>query len=482
MQPTKLIVLLQTFDKEEMKRFGDYIQSPYFNKREAPINLYKALMPLHPTFEPLKWEKVFKKAFSDKTAYNETYLRNVLSDLFGLAEGFWGQEHVKNQPFLLGYLVDNLIAKRQYKYAEDNLKEMQVSLLTKNMFYPTLYTTTCFYNLLKMRLHDRQEQRQAYSETQQQLANAVKAQCINDVLERYYEMSNDAEVYYKYPYQFDFFERFIAIIQPADIENDTSLATTYYLLQLQLQKSWQAWHNLYHYLQQNKVAIQPYSVFMCNQALTNFLAHQKRKEPYLSEEIQKKEFELYEENIELRRKNGQPLTGSLFENIVVSGMTVKGSDWAKQYIETNNPHLPANIREGLTAYCLARLHFYTGDYIETIAILANIEPYYHHYYFDVKSLMLLAYYELDNYDAFMATLDAFKHTLANHPELADKHRTAHANMNTILLKLYRLRLKYSYKAAQELQQLLDNPDLSTFSKQWAIHQLNALTHQDVATV
>jgi hypothetical protein len=480
MQPTKLITLLQTFNKEEIKRFGDYVQSPYFNKREAPIRLYKALAALHPNFEALKWNKLFKKAFPEKTDYNDTYLRNVLSDLLELAEGFLGQEYIKDQPLLQGYVVGSLIAKHQYRYAESNLKKMKALLSPQKLFYPTIHAMVCFYNLLKMRLCDRQEQRQAYSETQQEFADALKAQCINDLLTRYHEMCNDADVYYNYPYQFDFFDRFIAIIQPHDLEKDPHLALKYYQLQLQLQKSWEAWHNLYHFVQQHKDSLAAGMIFGSKQSLSNFLIQQQRKETYPSEYTTQKLFELYEDMIALRHKENiiPAITGTLFENIVANGVALKGVDWAKQYIETNSQHLPANIREGLTAYCWARLYFHKGEYVETIAILANIEPFYYHYYFNVKSLMLQTYYEMNNYEAFTSTLDTFKHTLANHRELAEKHRVAYTNMNTILLKLYRLRLKYDPKTAQALKQSLDNCDLSIFSKHWAVQKLDALIYQN----
>jgi hypothetical protein len=474
MQPTKLIVLLQTFDKEEMKRFGDYVQSPYFNKREAPINLYKALMPLHPTFETLKWEKVFKKAFSDKTAYSETYLRNVLSDLCSLAEEFLGEETTRSSPIFIGYMVQSLLLKRQFKMAEVNLARLKTSLQTNPDIYPGVYGLWTFYYGLKKFYHDLQEQRLLYSEANQDLATAAKNDSLHTLLESYYNMNTDPKIYYQYEYDTDFFKRFMGIIQPEDFEKEPQVAISYYKLQLQIQPTWQLWNSMNDYLIQNKANLVDSSIFNSNSVLLIFINSQLKKGNELPSGILEKRFALLEESIALLEKNKQPFMGIYFENIVLTGFVLKGEEWAKQYIHDNSPKLPDHLREGMTAYCLARLYFSMGDYTETIAILNAISPFYHHYYFPVKSLLLLAYYEMDNYDAFLTTLDTFKHALKNHPELAQKHHLAHTNMNSILLKLYKLKNRHNPKDILKIKELLQNPDLILNSREWATKKLQEI--------
>ncbi len=480
MLSSKLITLLKTFTKDELKSLGDYVQSPFFNKREAPISLYKVLLPLYPTFEALKWEKVFKKSFPEKMEYSESYLRNVLSDLYQLAEAFLGQQLIQfyDAPLFIGHTVSYLLEKRLYKSAEDNLNRMSEALSRDDRTFHDYSGTNIYYHLLKMRCHDRQEQRQEFSQTQQLLANALVQQCTYRLLRRYYEMSNDKEVFYQYDYEFDFFERFTAMLQHNDIDSAPDLAIAYYKLQLQTQKTWPVWQALYDYLQQHKSDITDEYIHVTNLALINFIAHQKRLQSKLTNEILIAELGLYEETIAIRLRNNFHVTGFLFTNIVSLGASLKGNTWARQFMSTHSQYLPPNLRSGLEAYSAALLFFSEGNYIETIAILANIEPFYSDYYFLVKSLTLMAYYELDNYDAFMATLDTLKKTIANHPELAQKAQISYANTNTILLKLYRLRLKRNPKTAKEIQQLLESPDLPVYSKQWAVQKLAELNIQD----
>ncbi len=474
MKNTKFIPLLQTFSPDELKRFDDYVKSPYFNKREAPIKLYAVLLTAYPNFENLKWEKIFKKAFPDKPAYSETYLNNVLSDLYALAEEFLGVETTRSSPIFIGYMVQTLLLKRQFKMAEVNLARLKTSLQTNPDIYPGILNMWCYYFRLKKFYHDLQEQRLFSSEANQDLATALKNESLQNLLECYYEMNTYPLGYYQYEYDTDFFKRFTSIILPEDFEKEPQVAISYYKLQLQIQSTWQLWYDMNNYLIQNKANLVDSTVFDSNQVLLNFINSQLKKGNKLPSDILEKKFALLEESIALLEKNKLPFMGIYFENIVLTGFALKGEEWAKQYIHDNSPKLPEHLREGMTAYCLARLYFSMGDYTETIAILNAISPFYHHYYFPVKSLLLLAYYETDNYDAFLTTLDTFKHSLKNHPELAKQHHIAHTNMNSILLKLYKLKNRYSPKDILKIKELLQNPDLILFSRQWATKKLQEI--------
>lgn len=473
MLTSKFISLLRTFSKEEVKNFDNYIKSPYFNKSEAPIKLYAVLLPSFPDFDNFKPEKAFKKAFPHKPTYNEAYLRNVLSDLYKLAEDFLGLEATRTSPFFIANLAHRLMEKRQYKMAEANLARME-ALLKTNPDIVDVYSMWRYYYKLKMICHSHQDQPLLLSKAHQKYVTAIKNQCLSDVFECYNIMISLQRTYYQYNTTTDFLKRFTGIIQPDDVKNEPQLAILYYTLQLQIQPDWQMWHNLDDCLQQNKSKLEGSIIFNSNAELMNFITNQNKMDNKQPSGILEKHFALLEENIAILEKNKQPYMSSYFERIVTIGMALKGSSWAKQYIYINSPKLPDNLREGLTAYCLAKVYFLEKDYTETIAILNAISPFYHHYYFQVKALLLYAYYEIDNYDAFMNTIDSFKKTLTNHPELAQNSRIVLSNMVAILLKLYHLRLRYKPKNANQLEQMIKNPELSLDSRKWIESKFNDL--------
>ncbi|MBL8017965.1 MAG: hypothetical protein JNK43_11885, partial [Ignavibacteria bacterium] len=86
---SKVITLLRTFSNEEMKSFGDFVNSPYLNSNKKCVKLYKLLKKFSPDFENTKLtrEYIYNNIYSDDK-YEEWKIRNLLSDMNLLAEKF----------------------------------------------------------------------------------------------------------------------------------------------------------------------------------------------------------------------------------------------------------------------------------------------------------------------------------------------------------------------------------------------------------
>ena len=55
--------MLRTCSVRELKRFEEFVLSPFHNKNENVIKLLEAIRKFYPEFEEshLQWEKIFKK-------------------------------------------------------------------------------------------------------------------------------------------------------------------------------------------------------------------------------------------------------------------------------------------------------------------------------------------------------------------------------------------------------------------------------------
>lgn len=98
MKQPKAIRLIHALSAAELKRFGDFLKSPYFNKSEALINYYAGLKSLHfgkgLTSDVLA-EKVWKKAFG-KRKFSKSYYDKLNSDLFSQVKSFINHDLIES--------------------------------------------------------------------------------------------------------------------------------------------------------------------------------------------------------------------------------------------------------------------------------------------------------------------------------------------------------------------------------------------------
>lgn len=93
MKNTKLVKLLQTFTPAELKKFRDFVNSPYFNKNKNIIKLNNELEKYYPGFDPeeLNEEVIYKKVFG-AGEYDYFKIKNIISDLYNLGLEFLKQQ------------------------------------------------------------------------------------------------------------------------------------------------------------------------------------------------------------------------------------------------------------------------------------------------------------------------------------------------------------------------------------------------------
>jgi hypothetical protein len=48
---SKIIDILRTFSSKDVKRFRDFLESPFFNESENLVKLYNSLLEFYPDFE-----------------------------------------------------------------------------------------------------------------------------------------------------------------------------------------------------------------------------------------------------------------------------------------------------------------------------------------------------------------------------------------------------------------------------------------------
>lgn len=474
MQNTKLILLLKTFSREELKRFGDFVQSPYFNKREAPINLYKILVPLYPDFENLKWEKIFKKAFPNKPAYNEAYLRNVLSDLYELALGFFRQDVAeKNQTEGEFTCVSKLIYRQLFKQAEQHLEQIR-EWIEKSRLENDDNALWAEYYTYKMILYDRSEERQAYSEAHQQKVNHWEKAIWEKIISLIYETETDKKTYHNFSYQTESLKKLLTLFEVEKYADTPTILATYYCALLTTNPNWETFDKLHLLLQTQKEAMLDRQVYSSYQALLAYISRLMRHSLH-NGELVPLQMKLLQNSVDLREKNKLHLNESHYISIACNGYDLYGSDWAKQYIDDNASKLLPYLQEPLPIYCKAAVCFNEKKYTEALYLFASLPNFRSEVYFSIKPYMLMCYYEIGDNDAADLLFDTLKKTFKNHPDLSVGSKEALHNFILLYGQFIKLHLQgCDLDSIALLKKSIESPDAPLFAKQWFWEKVNTL--------
>lgn len=100
MEKSTLIEILRKFSALELNTFGDFVSSPYFNKRSNAVKLFEKLKKLAPDYPPdkISKEEVWKKLYPGKK-YNYGIMKNLIFDLNKLAVKFLELEYYSGMTF-----------------------------------------------------------------------------------------------------------------------------------------------------------------------------------------------------------------------------------------------------------------------------------------------------------------------------------------------------------------------------------------------
>ncbi|MBN8571230.1 MAG: hypothetical protein J0M18_16530, partial [Ignavibacteria bacterium] len=141
MQDSKLVEILKVFSPKEWKDFEKFVNSPYFSTGRDVNGLYTILKKHHPEFSSaqLDKKKVFTALFPSEQ-FNEKKLKNITSDLTGMAEQFLVSEALA----LNEELSDETLARVYKDKKNDKLFLKTLNSLDKKLSGNKFQSDKCF--------------------------------------------------------------------------------------------------------------------------------------------------------------------------------------------------------------------------------------------------------------------------------------------------------------------------------------------------
>ena len=475
---SKLIDILKSFSKEEIKKFSEFLASPFHNKNKKAILLFEILSKHHPHYEHknLTKENLFISIFtdSDKTsAFNDASIRNLLSDLMILAEKFLGHTEAEkdrfffNEKILKGLENRNLagVFEKRIKTAEDvlnnNLFEGEEDFYKKFILEELKSNNSQYYDNLKLYKSDfilkasdyltyyyliRTFKMINFFEWQKQYnidqssgiaVEILKGVNLDEIAEKTKARSSeDHEILSVY------IKMYYALTDPGNDER-------YYSYKIILTEHDSLFSSL-----------EKYGLYIC---LANCCV---QKIDIGNEKFNKECFEVYKLMFGKKVFDAYPgyFSMTTYTAILHTGLSSENYEEVEKFIENYSGRLNPEHREDALNYSYAQLNFYKKQFGKSLEYISRTDTEFSNFKYHLKVLVLKIYYETEDYDSMYYAADSFSHFLNKNKMVRGRYREEFSNFIKTLDLLVKYRLGKDEKLLFRIRKLTDGSN--TASRNW----------------
>lgn len=472
---SRLISLFRSLTPQEVKKFGQFFQSPYYNATPKMRALYKYLKKTYPDcpFEVEDKQTLFIKIFEGE-AYNTRKMNNLTASLSSILQDFLLLEHMKKGGAVRRQILSDIYKERQLS----KLSIQQLSAQEKRIREQPKPFTFRYYEALKLyhELYFHFETKRTKSRKGQDY-EYLKAALTNlrlfythlwlrFICEMNFREGSSTEEFKLKEEEEGYIERLIH-------QYDVPLLEIYLLLYKILR---QADDDAYERLEKitlnyidnyNSTEVNFLLTFITNYKVISLRKGNKNALPEL--------FVLYQygldKNIYLSETKHFPI--SHFVNIAVTASELGETDWLAEFLEQYKMTLKESDRENTLRLCHAYLHFGKQEYKDTILLASQVKHAALLYALTCWTLEIRAYYMMQGeYEYWGNILKNFRAYLNRRKDIAEKTKAANSNFVTLMRELYRAKYLKIYTREELLARLKKKKNI--VCKRWLEKQIQGL--------
>lgn len=477
MQKNSLIKLLKAFSKKELQDFGEFINSPYFNKKKSVIDLFNILHKFYPDFndEALMKENIHKKMFPGKT-YSDSNFRVLVHNLNELARKFCAYRSFENNKTDFKYKeLLGLMNKQQFQYLDKMIlkliKDLDSDELNANEYYYSKfrieYENLFFLTVTHASVFEKFLHKLDFEKTFDDLTSFY----IIITLRLYINILN-IQIIYKKEFKTDHFERMLSLI-----DNEIFKENPYTELYFYVMKMLKGNEQYKYYLKTReklKVLKNKLNADDLNEIYINLTNYCNRCIAAGKNEFLKEKFDIYKEESESKAYflNGF-VTPVYYKNRIRLGLDLKEFKWVREFIENFKDKLHTDSKSNVYLYNLALYEFETSNFTKSLELLSGIKFDELYMKFDTKVLQIMIYYELNSDDSLDFSMEAFRHFLINNKLLPENKKESYSNFHKFLNKLIQFKNKKDQSELERLKNLMSD-DLKILNKVWIEKKINEI--------
>lgn len=465
----KVYEVILSMNKADRRRCLKFLESPFFNSSETLLSLYLIFVRV----AELNGERGFSKEgvwleLFKNYNYADVNFRKYCSDLFRLIEKFLSSPlDVDKKYFQLFHFVENVKEKKiepLYQYAISNFDEF---LKSQKYFNSRHY----FFKYKKSALeYDISEKQKIYK-------SKLNFEEISESLDVYYLIEKLKLVcnviahkrLINIEYEVSFNENLVKFMSSFDLSKHPGLSLFYYTyLVMENPENEKNFYDLKEIFLKNWDRLPPLEAFDVIVSAMNFCTNRTNKgeKKYYKEYFDLMQFGTVKELFII---NGV-IDAWRFSNFVYAALQIGEVEWAEVFIKENKHFLPEEQRESIVSFNLARVYRKRGEIEKVLDVLKNVEYTDIGYNLNSKSMLIMAYFDLDEYDTLDSTIDAFKVYLVRHKDISTQRRKSHMNFLKFTRRLMKV-LSNDSKAIEKIKEDLQKEKSTTANHDWLLEKL-----------
>ena len=471
LQGSKTAELLQSLSKEEFKRFGLFIRSPYFNKSKKLEKLYdyfkiKYNSGKNPEISKAElWQYV-----NPGEKYDETNARKSISNFTKLAEEFLIITQLDNDEAaklnLLSQISSNRKFKKTFDAAVNNAED-----LYKNMNYQS---DERYFNKLtteRLKFIFRGSTAKMPEEQLSVISKAIDLYYISRKLLLFYDILN-LGLHYKKSITFDMWSfdeivRFIENNKDEIMKGHPGIYGDYLSVLMMLYPDEKdRYMNLKNFVasaenllriekQRFHIYLYNHTVYLINSGRSEFIKETFEVTKIIDDE-KYPVWEFFAFHI-------------YYLNAVTNSVNSGEKVWAAEFIEKHRNRINENIRQETFSLANAIYYHLTGNYNEALKFIVNVDYPNYNYYLKAKSILITIYFERGDVEGVLGTCDSLRKFLSRNELIPDRVLNSYTKFAICAAKLIEPdNLLHIYEA----KKILDE-DHTVANREWLLSKAHS---------
>ena len=474
----KLSDLLASFSKKEIKRFGEFLRSPYHNRQKYVTYFFEAIVPYYPSFSApeLQKERVFDVLYPNKS-YNDTRMRNLTSDLLALAEKFTAQQQFENDR-VSGqvYLLETLPARELDKMFERKFGRFFGAVRGESAKNEIDYLDRL--RLLEARSiyvnRRKTNDAKANFECYQGIVNETIKFFLASLFKNYSIILNKETTFFKYEYDTRFIDTIIWYMEGviAEYEEDICIMLYYYFCVFYRNYDEKSFKTLEKFTFENFNKIDKRDLL---NAITNMVNYCRRQALAGEAGYEVRALNLFKLALNENLWNEQnKIRPNIFRGIVSTAGNAGELKWCENFIQTYSGLQPPEHITSNTLLARGRLCFDKKEYSSAIEYLSRVKPIDATYKYETDTLMIRIYYEQGEIEAYLDKVKSFKKWVKNNKtKISARYRATFSEMAAYFERLMQLMLEPDeFRLNKMVQEISENKLL--VNRLWFLKKLEAL--------